>query len=75
MECAGGVTGWDGTTVKHTVTNYWQRRATEANKIRNSAKTMNLYSGLQLPSRHGALSEIRLNILINLLIIVHGPVS
>ena len=39
---------WDGATVKRTVTNYWQRRATEAIQIRTSGETMNLDSGLQL---------------------------
>ena len=38
----------DGARVKRTVTNYWQRRATEANQIRTSGQTMNLDSGLQL---------------------------
>ena len=31
---------WDGATVKRTVTNYWQRRATDAIQIRTSGETM-----------------------------------
>ncbi len=41
---------WDGTTVKTSVTRYWQRRTTEAIHIRMSRGTMNLDSGLQLPT-------------------------
>ena len=39
---------WDGATVERTVTNYWQRRATEAIQIRTSGETMNLDNSLQL---------------------------
>ena len=39
---------WDCATMKRTVTNCWQRRTTEAIKIRTSGQTINLDIGLQL---------------------------
>ena len=42
---------WDGARAKRSVmTGYWQRRTIEAIHIKLNEKTMNLDSGLQLPT-------------------------
>ena len=41
---------WDEAKVRISVSGYWQRRATEAIFIKKSGETMNLDSGLQLPT-------------------------
>ena len=41
---------WNGAQVKKMETNYWKRRTIEAIQIKISSETMNLDSGLQLPS-------------------------
>ena len=41
---------WDGAQVKKMEDNYWKRRTIEAIQIKTINETMNLDSGLQLPS-------------------------
>ena len=41
---------WNGAKVKKMEANYWKRRTFEAIKIKASSETMNLDSGLQLPT-------------------------
>ena len=41
---------WNGPEVKKMEANYWKRRTFEAIQIEASSETMNLDSGLQLPS-------------------------
>ena len=41
---------WEGASVKRCVSGYWQRRTSKAIQIKMSHGTMNLDSGLQLPT-------------------------
>ena len=41
---------WNGAEVKKMEANYWKRRTFEAIQIKAGSETMNLDSGLQLPS-------------------------